>query len=262
MVQAHSKRVKKPRGTFTPECRTGHPRKLLSWLVAHSIANPNYARSVEFRKIIKAMRLSEAVSVLSVGCGVGEDLHYLLAHDQSISPVGVDVEIRELRTGNRRCNAIHFVAASAEDLPFKDSVFDRVLSSSALEHFEDPTSALKEVNRCLSSNGLLVLTTDSWKWERLGEWKDRHATVASVKHYYTLELLQSSLISAGLFGTYFEYLLTTRMAPYLLRMGVKYRYEGKVYLLISMLGILLDNILGRFFKENDGFTILSTAKKR
>jgi hypothetical protein len=42
---------------------------LLSWLSARTIACVSYSRSVEFRRIIRAMQLSEGTSMLSVGCG-------------------------------------------------------------------------------------------------------------------------------------------------------------------------------------------------
>ena len=205
------------------------------------------------------MQLSKGASVLSVGCGMGVELYCLSVRNRLIESIGIDINIPVLELASSRFDAIQFVAASAEALPFREYAFDRVSCSSALEHFEDDQIALKEINRCLRANGLSVITTDSQKWERLGEWKNRHAQEAFVKHYYSRDLLESSLVKAGLIPTYCEDVLTCSLAPYFLRTGVKYQYKGKLYLLVSMIGILTNCIFGRLLKESDGFTLLVIA---
>lgn len=235
-------------------------RKGLDWLVAHTTASLAYTRSIEWRRIIKTMQLSRGLSILSVGCGAGGELYYLSAHNQFSMSVGIDIEISVLKMTASRLPHIEFVAASAEALPFREHMFDRILCSSAIEHFPNDSIALREMAHCLRANGLLLITTDSCKWGQLGKWRDRHAKIALVNRYYSQGLLESSVVDAGLIVTHFENVLTFRWAPSFLRMGVKYQYRGKLYLVLSMIGIIMDCSLGHFFKQRDGFTLLVVAQ--
>lgn len=49
------------------------------------------------------------------------------------------------------------IVGSAHKLPFKDEVFDLVVSKDSLEHFLDPWMAVKEVYRVLKPGGLFII---------------------------------------------------------------------------------------------------------
>lgn len=75
------------------------------------------------------------------------------------------------------------VVASGDDLPFKDSFWDFVLTSHVLEHFFDPINALKEWHRVVKDGGYICLILPdkrkTFDKERecttLNELIDRHA---------------------------------------------------------------------------------------
>jgi len=52
---------------------------------------------------------------------------------------------------------VAFVSCSSTILPFEDNSFDFVFSSSALEHIEDKSAALKEIKRVLKPGGYAII---------------------------------------------------------------------------------------------------------
>lgn len=51
-----------------------------------------------------------------------------------------------------------FVRGIAETLPFRDASFDRVLCESAIDHFQHPDAAVREMTRVLAPEGRLVIS--------------------------------------------------------------------------------------------------------
>lgn len=54
---------------------------------------------------------------------------------------------------------VFIVNGDIEHLPFKQNIFDTVLSSEVLEHIEDDRGALLDMNRVISTGGVLMLST-------------------------------------------------------------------------------------------------------
>ena len=80
-----------------------------------------------------------------------------------------------------------FEVESAEDLPYQDGYFDKVVFSSSLEHIKDDIKALNEACRGLKPNGSIVLTVPSLTTYSISnEIKERHRKIAYVVNYYTL----------------------------------------------------------------------------
>ncbi|HET7291343.1 MAG TPA: class I SAM-dependent methyltransferase [Vicinamibacteria bacterium] len=88
--------------------------------------------------------------VLDVGCGTGRNLGLLLASDR---PVGVDPCLSSLLAARRRAPDARLVRARAEALPFRDGVFDTVLSGLVFCSVGDPPRGLREVRRVLRPGG-------------------------------------------------------------------------------------------------------------
>jgi len=96
-----------------------------------------------------------------VGCGPGTDLQYILKHRQ-VSGFGMDLSISHLKSAAAAASSLEncfFLLASALELPFASGVFDMVISSEVIEHLPDARLFVKEVNRVLKKNGVLILTT-------------------------------------------------------------------------------------------------------
>jgi ubiquinone/menaquinone biosynthesis C-methylase UbiE len=88
--------------------------------------------------------------VLDVGCGTGRSLPFLPR-----GTVGIDPFLDPLRRARRRAPAARLVQARAEALPFRDAVFDTVVSGLAFCSVDDPAAGLGEVRRVLRPGGTL-----------------------------------------------------------------------------------------------------------
>jgi len=53
----------------------------------------------------------------------------------------------------------NFILADAHHLPFKPSIFSKIICYEVMEHLENPFKALKEMVRVLKSNGEIEITT-------------------------------------------------------------------------------------------------------
>ena len=88
--------------------------------------------------------------VLDLGCGTGRDLPYLPP-----GTVGLDPALDPLRRARRRGPGARLVQARAEALPFRDRIFDTVVSGLVFCSVDDPGAGLGEVRRVLRSGGTL-----------------------------------------------------------------------------------------------------------
>jgi dolichol-phosphate mannosyltransferase len=148
---------------------------------------------------------ADAVRIMDAGCGSTQLLN------RSPQTVGLDPLLRKLRfmrlTGRRLVNG------STLALPFRDAVFDAVISSQVIEHLPQDDRIFAELSRCLKPGGTLVLGTvdyGGWQWPLI-EWAygiakptgyaDEHIT------HYTRKELFDRLASLGFAIEGHEYIL-------------------------------------------------------
>lgn len=134
------------------------------WHDLYSPAQAVYATSLYDRR---NARILEHVppglgSVLDIGCGVG-DVMQLIA-EKSAVVVGIDiatVNVQMTRRNLVRSGTTNAVVsqAKAEQIPFRDGVFDLVVMADVIEHIPDVDAALREVRRVLRPGGLFVCVT-------------------------------------------------------------------------------------------------------
>ena len=96
------------------------------------------------------LQFSEGNDVLDIGCGKGTLLRKLV-EDYGVEGVGIDI-VPTKTTG------ITFVCAEAQNLPFKEGVFDIVYSLGVLEHLTCTEKAFVEAHRVLKTDGQVLIT--------------------------------------------------------------------------------------------------------
>ena len=97
--------------------------------------------------------------LLDVGCGNG--LFTIPMTDIFNFVVGVDVSKAMMKRCRERRDNLHFIMASATDLPLKDHMFDAVLSLSLLQHLRTKDiveKVLKDISRTATDNSFIFLT--------------------------------------------------------------------------------------------------------
>jgi len=93
--------------------------------------------------------------VLDVGCGLGDALARCGLSYEGLA-VGIDVNFDELKIGRKKFPQVQLCCASGEAIPFKDAVFDAVLSRVALPYMDIP-KAVAEIARVLRPGGAIWL---------------------------------------------------------------------------------------------------------
>ena len=105
---------------------------------------------------------NRALSVLDVGGGLTSIARLFDTPTKWVLDVCVD----ELRKGGATFKpGVNYVNGSAHDIPFPNDFFDFVFCSNALDHFEDPALAIREMKRIVKPTGFVVIVIDVFEPE-------------------------------------------------------------------------------------------------
>jgi ubiquinone/menaquinone biosynthesis C-methylase UbiE len=113
--------------------------------------------------LLGAADVSGKMSILDVGCGPG----YVsaAAAERGAIPIGLDFSEEMIRIAKKKFPRIEFRQGDAQNLPFPDASFDRVVANFALLHLANPARACAEAARVLKSGGRFGFTT----WAKISE---------------------------------------------------------------------------------------------
>jgi ubiquinone/menaquinone biosynthesis C-methylase UbiE len=126
--------------------------------------------------------------ILDVGGGFGVLAHFLPRFiNINDNYLNLDISVEMLRY-----SPYQNILAAAEDLPFRNDVFDYVVCSEVLEHVKDKQKTLSEAFRVLKPKGLLLLTTPRTGW--LDDFKKSPFYIFLILDY-VLNFLQTHLSS-------------------------------------------------------------------
>lgn len=106
--------------------------------------------------LLDATEVLAGMSALDVGCGPG----YVsaAAAERGATPTGLDFSKEMVAIAKKMSPHIEFREGDAQNLPFADASFDRVLANFALLHLADPERACVEAFRVLKSGGKFGFT--------------------------------------------------------------------------------------------------------
>jgi ubiquinone/menaquinone biosynthesis C-methylase UbiE len=118
-------------------------------------------------KTFEQMHLVAGASVLEVGCGTGEDA---IALAKLVGPQGKVTAVDRSRAMlNQAISStqnldlpIEFVLADAQQLPFKDNVFESARVDRTLQHIANPHLAIAEMARVVCPSGWIVAMEPDW----------------------------------------------------------------------------------------------------
>ncbi len=115
------------------------------------------------RELIDRAGLRAGDRVLDVGCGTGNLLAALARRHPATRPTGIDPDPRAVDRARRKLDGVGMEVrideGLAQDLPYPDASFDRVLSSLMFHHLEPEVKSamLAQVRRVLSPRGTFTL---------------------------------------------------------------------------------------------------------
>jgi ubiquinone/menaquinone biosynthesis C-methylase UbiE len=153
--------------------------------------------------------------ILEIGCGSGALLQDLQHYGDAI---GLDIAAPAL--ANCRERGLDCVSlADVNALPFGDELFNVVIAVDVLEHVEDDTAALREINRVTKKGGKVILTVPAFQmlWSRRDVQCHHHRryVLDDVRHKMQkggLKVLKSTYINLPLFFPLFMMVKAGRLS--------------------------------------------------
>ena len=194
------------------------------------------------KRFIKSLNFSNNDKVLDVATGTG-DIALAIRKKYKTDIIGLDLSVNMLKIARKKLKKlkkddIHFIEGDAENLPFDDDTFDKLVISYGLRNLGNCEKGLQEFYRVLKPNGKIGI----------------------------LEFLQpKSTIIAKVFKFYFNYILP-RVAS-LFSNSKAYRYLPESvdnFLSPDQLMMILNKVgFNNFSSKNMSFGITTTinAKK-
>lgn len=239
-------------------------KELIRHLIYKTIGTPSFIRRIEWRSMFEGLDLKEGEKILDVACGVG--VLSLKIAEKGCKVYGIDKSEDVIDHAKRRSEReripCEFEVGTAEDLPYPDEYFDKVVCSSSLEHFKDDIKTLKEMHRVLKPTGRVVLTTDSFTYPIHDELKEKHRKIGFVVNYYTHEKLKERFEISGFKMERSKYLLNSRITSFFVKIGVELRWSGILGMAISFIAYPLCLMSDRLFGEEDmGYTLIAEGVK-
>jgi ubiquinone/menaquinone biosynthesis C-methylase UbiE len=153
-----------------PGCVFGDPRGFLGVLALLAMALKNGGQN---KAALDALNPKLGDAIIEIGCGPGMGLRAVLNRVGKTGFVaGVD---RSGCAAHLAAHAVHraslhgravVMRAEAQDLPFRDALFDRAFAVNTFQFWPDPARALREIGRVLAPNGRLVITQRASSEER------------------------------------------------------------------------------------------------
>lgn len=104
------------------------------------------------RRALELLGLQYNARLLDLGCGTGISTSVL---EEAHRVVGIDVSMHMVRKAQEK--GLSVMQAEALMLPFKNEIFNAILSISALQWVSDHKSLVKELARVLKPKGKLVI---------------------------------------------------------------------------------------------------------
>jgi SAM-dependent methyltransferase len=127
---------------------------------------------------------------LEIGAGTGDDA-LSAANEHGCTVIGVDRSQTMVREAQRRGLRTATVA-TAERLPFPDSVFDGCWAERLFQHLDDPTEGLHEVIRVLAPGGRIVVADPDYGTQTL-EFPERGLTERVMRYRAEVSLRSGTI---------------------------------------------------------------------
>jgi ubiquinone/menaquinone biosynthesis C-methylase UbiE len=140
--------------------RTFIPAATYDWLLPfYDPLSKLFGSEAAQRQLVEQAELQPDHRVLEIGCGTGTVLALIKSLHPSADVVGLDPDPKALARAQRKVErlgaSIQLDRGFADELPYRDQTYDRVLSSFMFHHLtvEEKQRTLGEVHRVLKPTG-------------------------------------------------------------------------------------------------------------
>jgi SAM-dependent methyltransferase len=127
-----------------------------------SVKEYGHAAEALCQEVLSIANVTDGLSVLDVGCGLGGTIACLNAQYRRLNLFGVNIDEHQLQYAEaqiqaRADNTVRLIVSDAAQLPFADESIDLALAVESVFHFDRPRF-FSEIGRVLCLNGSLTLS--------------------------------------------------------------------------------------------------------
>lgn len=118
----------------------------------------NFIRNKRLKSINKYIKKED--KILEIGCGSGNILKLI----NSKNIYGLDISPKMIEFCKKIISNGNFKIGDAENLPYENNFFDKIIISEILYYLPDLEKAIEEANRVLKKDGFLLITSLNKKY--------------------------------------------------------------------------------------------------
>jgi ubiquinone/menaquinone biosynthesis C-methylase UbiE len=108
---------------------------------------------------LKNVKIGKDDLVLDLGCGTGILFGYVA--DAARATVGLDISKKMLQQAKvcaKKSANVHLIWADADNIPIKNSVFNRVFAMTLIQNAPNPHDMLSEIDRVANDDAMIIVT--------------------------------------------------------------------------------------------------------
>ncbi len=118
--------------------------------------NPIFYSKEMRDKVVEMGRLTRDMRVVEVGCGTGFTSEGIIKAIGIENLVALDQSIHMYKKAKEKFH-LNFVWGDAENLPFKDDMFDGAISAGSIEYWPNPQKGIEEMYRVIKPGSWAVI---------------------------------------------------------------------------------------------------------
>lgn len=162
-------------------------------------ATYNLAEEIKLKSYEYFKNINEG-TIVDLGCGTGQDV-INLTKVCNAKAIGIDHDKNMIESAKKNAIKhninIDFKVAHAEKIPLGNDSIEGIRAERIFQHLKDQNKVLKEINRCLSPNGkLVIIETD---WAGLTIFNQYPKLISKVQDYLTHQKINNGLSTRSLF---------------------------------------------------------------
>ena len=150
----------------------------------------NFMRFMQ-KRTVDLLSLTPGMALLDVGCGTGWAIRYaasLVGGQGRFCGIDISPGMIE-RAEAQSTEGTEFRLGDAEQLPYPDSSFDRIICTNSFHHYQNPLKVTQEFSRVLKAGGMLYVTdfTSDNLFAEMMDRRQRKREAAHVRFHNTKE---------------------------------------------------------------------------
>ena len=124
--------------------------------------NMNKGNQMMNLETIRQLGIADNDNILEIGMGNGFFVKDILAAGKNVKYSGCDFSDTMVKEASEMNNSFtanaQFILSNADQLPFKDTSFDKVFTVNTIYFWENSKRTLTEIRRVLKPDGMLIVT--------------------------------------------------------------------------------------------------------